>query len=462
MGIPFIRVRVQLDDSDFQQGLKQIGTSLGSNVASWNQALELGKKAFEAVEKTVKLVASAVELAATKSRVLQREMLETQRATDQLVKAFAFSAEKSGALRGGLDAIQEGLNGLTTWIKSPDGDATVNNFFRAMATGAGLAALSVGTLIDTARQLRGVYNSIITAIPPSIGVKLGITSTDIRKAFEEPEGSPLAGILFDLYQQLTQAGRAGVSAPAGGGQDAKDLKFKPTPAKTGKLPASLGGFSLQGGFQPGREVLPDQNTFLEAANQAPGLEQANNELQAQVERNQAITAQFTQGMAGFYAGVTAQIFAGTTSVLGGLAKFVGGMVTQLGTMLIQLGTAAVFAGAVLPLIGTIAGIPAGLAAIAVGTAMVGAGTLISSAGNAPAGGGRASAPATAPRSSGGGAAPRGSPLGEPARPRLLGGESSGTMIEVHFNGVVGDERKVARQIFDLLRENERMRPGWGS
>lgn len=459
--IPAIRVRVQLDDSAFQQGLKQIGTSLGSNVASWNQALELGKKAFEAVDKAMKGVATAVELAATKSRLLQREMQETQRATDQLVKAFAVSAEKSGALRGGIDAVQESLRSLAAWMAGPQGTNSINDFFKAMATGAGIAALSLGAVLDLGRQMRVVFNEVILAIPPTIGVKLGITSEDIKKAMVEPKGSDISTILFDLYQAMMQAAKGGVVA--GPGKDAKDLKFKPTPAKTGNLPASLGGFSLQGGFQPGREVLPDQNTFLEAANQAPGLEQANKALQDQVDRNKEITAAFTQNMAGFYAGLAGQIFSGTTSVLGGLAKFVGGMVTQLGTMLIQLGTAAVFAGTVLPLIGTIAGVPAGLAAIAAGTAMVGIGSVISSAGSGSNGAGRA-APGPTPRQNNGNAGlpGRGAPLGEPMRPRLLGEESSGTYVTVNFNGVVGDERRAARMIADLLRENDRLQPRWGS
>jgi hypothetical protein len=150
------------------------------------------------------------------------------------------------------------------------------------------------------------------------------------------------------------------------------------------------------------------------------------------------------------AGMVAAVVTGDKSMGEALRSFVGGIVTNLGTMLLQMGSAAVALNllSVVPVLGRLVGVPgmgvaAGLGAMAVGAGMVALGAAM--------GGKRgAGSSAPTPRSSGGGG---GSPMGDPF-PRGFSAPAAATAapsynVSVSF-GVVGDERRAARMIRDVL------------
>lgn len=153
-----------------------------------------------------------------------------------------------------------------------------------------------------------------------------------------------------------------------------------------------------------------------------------------------------------FAQMVAQVASGEVSMSEALSGFVRAILTQVGTMLISTGTAALVLQALsfIPGLWGITGPPGmgigpAIAAIGVGTAMVAGASFISGGARANAGGGASARGATAPRGpSMGDVVPRGFAA-------LAGASASPYVVNISFSGVVGDERRAARMIEDVLR-----------
>jgi cell division septum initiation protein DivIVA len=140
-----------------------------------------------------------------------------------------------------------------------------------------------------------------------------------------------------------------------------------------------------------------------------------------------------------------------------VGKFVGGIIKQLGTMAIQVGTAALLMAplALIPGLGWLIGGPQNAPLVAAaGAALVVGGAGMVALG-ASMGGGSARGGATVPRAGGAAGAGGTQPRGFDVLPRGFGGmgrdmaAAPSYTVNVSF-GVVGDERRAARMIRDVL------------
>ena len=148
----------------------------------------------------------------------------------------------------------------------------------------------------------------------------------------------------------------------------------------------------------------------------------------------------------------ADLITGADNLGKSVSEAVGDMLVALGTQLIQMGTAALIMGALsfIPGLQAFTGAPgaglvAGAIAIPAGLAMVGIGK--SMGGGGPAGGGRQAS--SAPGGSGRGRGPTFDAVPDASTLARRDRESQTVVHEVHFNGIVGDPRRVRRMLKDL-------------
>lgn len=189
------------------------------------------------------------------------------------------------------------------------------------------------------------------------------------------------------------------------------------------------------------------------------LAQGQERLQAQLDQSNAMRAIVQQGAEMVSSGLSsmiANVANGSMTAGDAFKGFVGSLVTSLGTMLLNVGTAAVVLGSLSLIPGlqfitgpTGVGIGAGAAAMVAGAGLIAIGAAMGGGSSGP----RTSAPS---RVTGGGSMPRppSSSMGDVV-PRgfaaLAGASASPYVVNISFSGVVGDERRAARMIEDVLR-----------
>ncbi|MBK6683992.1 MAG: hypothetical protein IPG45_05920 [Deltaproteobacteria bacterium] len=184
------------------------------------------------------------------------------------------------------------------------------------------------------------------------------------------------------------------------------------------------------------------------------------EMQAET---QALADTAASGLGNVIGGMIQAMVEGSANLAEVLGQLVGQMIMNLGMLLIQTGAAAVALGALslIPGLGFITGPPgvgiaAGAVALGVGAGLVAVGAAM--------GGGGGGAGASAPAARGGGGASRAAAptwRGNAGDALPLGGQGMAQpmVMEVHFNGVVGDPKAVRRQIADLMAGGNRLTAG---
>ena len=417
----------------------------------------------------------------------------------------------SGVAKDALDALSAATVQLQSFFASSDGRELVNQFFSVITIGAADAIDAMLGAYRVMQSLRGQSDRgsvlsriggagrLVGAVQPgallarALGFGGGLQggAAEIKDAFDQLLGrgvealgdSPLVQTATELADRLraaaksavdvqsTLGGGAGGRRGGGAGEALPDVSVEIGPIKSARLA------QLENEIQTQMELEDGMRAALRENQAALAREQADLERQIETERvterNQArmdaykqeqeaakahyqVLGDLTKQGAGIVSNSISDLLvawaSGADMAEMTVGKFVGTMISQIGVMLIQTGIAASVLG-VLSLIPGLQGItgPPGLG-IAGGLAATGAGLAMVALGSAMGGGAPRGGSAGASRTSGGGTA--GSRGFDPV-PRGFGGVGRDMAAAPSYNiavsfGVVGDERRAARMIRDVL------------
>jgi len=428
-----------------------------------------------------------------------------------LKEVLGATVTSSGVAKDALDALSNATVQLQTFFASSDGRELVNQFFSVITTGAAdaidamLGAYRVmqslrgesdrGSLLSrvggAGRLLGAVQPGALLARALGLGGGLQGGAAEIKDAFDQLLGrgvealgdSPLVQTASDLADRLRAAAKSAVDVQSalgvggaggrggGAGEALPSVSVEIGPIKSARLA------QLENEIQTQMELEDGMRAALRENQAALAREQADLERQIETERvterNQArmdayqqeqeaakahyqVLGDLTKQGAGIVSNSVSELLvawaSGADMAEMTVGRFVGTMISQIGVMLIQTGIAATVLGALsfIPGLQGIAG-PPGLG-IAGGLAATGAGLAMVALGSALGGGAPRGGSAGASRTSGGGGA--GSRGFDPV-PRGFGGVGRDMAAAPSYNiavsfGVVGDERRAARMIRDVL------------
>lgn len=472
------------------QGLAEAGKKvtqvLNGNV---NALKELGIQASSVADAQDQLRAMFV-LAEAQADTLETRVAALGHAYGTLEEQLGSAVTQSGAAKEIMEVLTEAVSEFTRYLASEEGRLAIDGFFRAFALGAAMAVDSIEDLRVAARdtinwfkinftdevvaeslsaepstlrklsaRLFAIYQGAINITPPVDATPLiapsrrstsGTTGRNARGRAAEQLG-PGVSIGFEIdfgqdeiQQQLRQEAEARFHQEM---ESMKaDLRRQAFESKIGTMREQ---FEQEMAL---RQQLHDRGMEWDAGANAE-------QLQAQLDQSNAMRQMFQQGAEMVASGLStmiANMVSGSMNAEEAFKGFIGGLITNLGTMLLNVGTAAVVLGS-LSLIpglkfitgGTGIGIGAGAAAMVVGAGMIAAGAAIGGGGSSartpamPRGGAGGGA-ARAPSSSMGDMVPRG------FQGLAMAGAAPYT-VNISFSGVVGDERRAARMIEDVLR-----------
>ena len=423
--------------------------------------------------------------------VEQSDTLETRLAVlsasyGDLQEVVGSAATRSGALRDIINAVTQAVVEFTTFLSSDTGRQAVDGFFRTFALGAAMA-------VDSIEDMRVAAIDVMNWFKRNFSDEVVVESLSGEPSTLRRLSARLYGIGLSALEVA--------AAPAAGA--AMETPSAPSPARSGARgrarAAERPSMHIDVGsmFGPsGEEMLASQQLAIarEAAEiqrevDRENLEQRNQlhmeafalrmqttremseqELQAIIEGGKAINdaqAAHMQSVADVASAVTGVVGQAITDLISAWAsgadmadmtvgKFAGAIIKQLGMMMLQTGIAALLLAplALIPGLAILTGGPQNapiLAAAGLGLTIAGAGAI---ALGARMGGGAGGGAASVPRggSAGGGAA---APRGFDPVPRGFGGargdmgQAPSYNVNVSF-GVVGDERRAARMIRDVL------------
>jgi len=441
---------------------------------------------------------------ATRYQVLTANIGDLQEVIGQTVTS-------SGVAKDALDALSAATVQLQTFFASSDGKELVNQFFSVITIGAADAIDAMLGAYRVMQSLRGQSDRgsvlsriggagrLVGAVQPgallarALGFGGGLQggAAEIKDAFDQLMGrgvealgdSPLVQTATELADRLraaaksavdvqsTLGGGAGGRRGGGAGEALPSVSVEIGPIKSARLA------QLENEIQTQMELEDGMRAALRENQAALAREQADLERQIETERvterNQArmdaynqeqeaakahyqVLGDLTKQGAGIVSSSISDLLvawaSGADMAEMTVGRFVGTMISQIGVMLIQTGIAASVLGALsfIPGLQGIAG-PPGLG-IAGGLAATGAGLAMVALGSAMGGGAPRGGSAGASRTSGGGTA--GSRGFDPV-PRGFGGVGRDMAAAPSYNiavsfGVVGDERRAARMIRDVL------------
>ena len=441
---------------------------------------------------------------ATRYQVLTANIGDLQEVIGQTVTS-------SGVAKDALNALSAATVQLQTFFASSDGKELVNQFFSVITIGAADAIDAMLGAYRVMQSLRGQSDRgsvlsriggagrLVGAVQPgallarALGFGGGLQggAAEIKDAFDQLMGrgvealgdSPLVQTATELADRLraaaksavdvqsTLGGGAGGRRGGGAGEALPSVSVEIGPIKSARLA------QLENEIQTQMELEDGMRAALRENQAALAREQADLERQIETERvterNQArmdaynqeqeaakahyqVLGDLTKQGAGIVSSSISDLLvawaSGADMAEMTVGRFVGTMISQIGVMLIQTGIAASVLGALsfIPGLQGIAG-PPGLG-IAGGLAATGAGLAMVALGSAMGGGAPRGGSAGASRTSGGGTA--GSRGFDPV-PRGFGGVGRDMAAAPSYNiavsfGVVGDERRAARMIRDVL------------
>jgi hypothetical protein len=489
-------------------GLEEAG-KLAAKAFTGNVAAlaEFGIKATSAADAQRQLGELFAVAVSQSSSLATRYQVLTANIGD-LKEVLGQTVTSSGVAKDALDALSAATVQLQTFFASSDGKQLVNQFFSVITIGAADAIDAMIGAYRVMQSLRGESDrgSVLSRIGGAgrlleaanpfalvargLGLGGGIEggAREIKDAFDQLLGrgvealgdSPLVQTASDLADRLRAAakslveiqsglgvGGAGAGGRGVGGGGARGPALgeltgtmtieSPEQVQLRQLEAQIGEhMAVEAGLRAAaadyqRQILIEQADITRQI-EMEKLDERNaavlQKTQEHVALMKSVADQSASIMGNQIAGMVTAVVTGDKSMGEALRSFVGGIVSNLGMMLIQMGSAAVALNllSVVPVLGKLVGAPgmgvgAGLAAIGIGAGMVALGSAM--------GGSRgAGSAATTPSSSGGP-----SSMGDPF-PRGFN-ESASTAAAPSYNvsvsfGVVGDERRAARMIRDVL------------
>ena len=475
------------------QGLSEAARVVGKTLAGNVTALrEYGIRATSVADAS-RQMAEMFRVAQAQSDSLRVRLSVLEAAWGDMQEVLGSAVTRSGAAADMLRAATRAVEDLTRYLDSDEGRGAVDRFFRLFAS---LAAMTVDSLEDLRVTTRAIFfgigesladamhGSVRAAAQPVSALRrlaadlatIGAAQTEVRPGAARAGGG--AG-----------GGAGGAGGRAGGGIELGEIEFLGTErearfreewAVMEGLKTALAEQSQANArerqeieAQLAREALDRRNELhmqaalmgLETTRtlQTAELEQlvAHHQAIQDAERRQAETLDSLGGRSVQVFGdqlsqMVVAAASGEQSITEALGGFVRGLLTQMGTMLISTGMAALALQALsfIPGLWGVTGPPglgvgAALAAIGLGSALVAGSSFMSGGARAPGGGGGGSGGmARTPQ------APR-APRMEDVVPRGFGafalGDQQPYTVNIQFSGVVGDDRRAARMIEDVLR-----------
>jgi hypothetical protein len=495
MSKPSVNVVLRLDSSkvkdDAEKAKSMLTTSIGPTVDVFNVAT----KAVELFGKSLEIAGKGLVFLTERTGAAQ----SLASALDDTRKAIGEAADRSGALKTAMGAIETAAKDLATYMRSPEGREAINAFFGAISSGAAAA-------LDTLNGLSKVSTALARAFLE--GAPKGSRAEAVLKSLapvNDQGETRIQAIMTETADQLRKGGAGGAGAGVldrGSYVDeeaeksrkaARDARARADADIERNIDAALGRAKAQADEQRKidmyaldeqrkiaelRRTIEDNVLAYQTENAARRAELREKEIARQsaldmdaLRGAEANAMTLTNLAAQATGGIADAITSGAAAIASGgdlgaaVASAMGGAVAALGATLIATGT-GVLAGAALASIvpGLAALFPpwstgAALGAIAAGTALVGGGTYVQML---AAGG--ASAPSTA-----GGATPSAAPTPRPTgfRGTPLGfqdmgnGGSRTTILNYNFNGPMGGSpRRIAREIRDLTTAGDTLLPGF--
>jgi len=432
------------------------------------------------------------EAALEQSTSLETRLKVLDAAYGDLKETVGSAATQSGALREIVDAVTQAVTEFTTYLNSPNGKHAVDSFFRTFAVGAAMA-------IDSIEDMRVAAVDVLNWFRKNFTDQVVVESLSGEPSTLRRLSARLYGIGFSAVEVMAAPSVAAGAAAA----DAATDKTNRTGGKARAAQRPSMRIDVGDMFGPtGAEQLAAQELAItsEAARLAAEmqreidieiLEQRNDlhrqafeariettremtalELQAIVDGGKAINdAQSTQmqALTTVVTQVTGEIGSAISDLIVAWAsgadmaemtvgKFAGGIIKNLGVMAVQAGVAALMLAplALVPFLAPLTGGPQMAPVLALaGGALTVAGAGMIALGSAM-GGGASKGGGTVPRGAAGGGSAGGRMSSAPdMMPRGFdrgardGAAAPSYTVNVSF-GVVGDERRAARMIRDVL------------
>lgn len=483
----------QITGQGLPEAAKAVGKALAGNVGVLK---EYGIQAISVADAQAQL-AAAFRLSEAQSDSLQTRLAVLEAAWGDLQEVIGSSVTRSGAAADMVKALTGTVEDLIRYLDSSEGRAAVDGFFRLFASSA---AIVIDTLEDLRIATRGLFVGIGEAVADMVHGSVRQVSQQTSALRELAAqfaaiGSASVNVRAAPGATPGMAGRGGAGGGRrGGGLALGEIEFLGTDREQQFREewAVMEGFKTalaeqsaanqrerqEIEAQVAREALDYRNELhmqagllqleTSASMQTAELEQlvAHHQAIRDAEQRQADAIDSLGGRSvGIFSDQLSEMVvaaaSGEQSIKDALGGFVRGMMMQIGSMLISTGMAALALQALsfIPGLWGITGPPGlgvapALAAIGLGTALVAGSSFISGGARASTGGG----------SSGGGGmarapqAPRASRM-EDVMPRGFGGLAMAGeqpyMVNISFSGVVGDERRAARMIEDVLRRGRR-------
>lgn len=396
---------------------------LMSSVVKLDAAVNLAEKAFELFAKGVEKTVGALRAAADYSRALDSQFRATEDRVQDLTIAVAQAAEKSGALNGIFDGMQESLAGLTRWMSSPEGVDAVNTFFQIFARVASATALATGALFYSVNRVReAIKETVMIFADPAVAAAYAM-----QKREEELAGpkNDLSTLLYNLSVQLDAAAKAGPTdkppkpkATRTRAQDgAPDMSFIQFNMNwlNEKIAQQAGSSYIAetrslyrdeelAAMEHARELedirdkdldsrkewaLETLNTTSETFTKLASVTEAGIVAQAELAvQLQNIFVGIGVAMGDLVIAATDSIITGTDSILGALGNLLAGFIRMLGEMLMR---ASIGIGIFAALTGNLYSVGIAAAAFAVGAGLIVFANEIGGGGGGGGGGGRQSA-----------------------------------------------------------------------
>jgi len=449
-------------------GLEEAGKiaakALTGNVAALQ---EYGIKAISAADAQHQLN-RMFEAALQQSGTLETRLKVMTGAFAEMKTTLGEAVTQSSAAQEITNAITQTMNELTRLFSSPEGVLVVDTYFRMFAAGAAAA-------------IEGLEGTRLAAIEMWNWFQEHFTDNVVARSMDQSATAAqrLAARLWEISDRAPKAiaaaqatANAASMGGAGGGRGGRAGGARgpalrelvgtmtiesPEQVQLRQLEAQIGEhMAVEAGLRAAaadyqRQILIEQADITRQV-EMEKLDERNaavlQKTQEHVALMKSVADQSASIMGNQIAGMVTAVVTGDKSMGEALRSFVGGIVTNLGMMLIQMGSAAVALNllSVVPVLGKLVGAPgmgvgAGLAAIGIGAGMVALGSAM--------GGSRGAGSAAATPSSSGGPSSMGDPF-----PRGFS-ESASTAAAPSYNvsvsfGVVGDERRAARMIRDVL------------
>lgn len=464
-----------------EEAAKLSAKALTGNVAA---LAEVGIKVTTVAEAQAQLN-GLYRAAIEQSDTLQTRLSVLSANYGDLKETVGGAVTQSGALRDIIDAVSQSVVEFTSYLNSPTGKQAVDGFFRTFAVGAAMA-------IDSIEDMRVAAIDVLNWFKRNFTDQVVVESLSGEPSTLRKLSAKLYGIGFSAIEVMAAPGAGAAMGPpapptptgAGGSRRARAAE-RPTmhidvgdmfgPSGEEQLAAQQLAITREAADiqrQVDMEVLDQRNELHRQAfdlRMQTTREMSQAELQAIVEGGKAINeaqAAQMQSMADVASTVTNVVGQAIADLITSWAsgadmadmtvgKFAGAIIKQLGVMMVQTGVAALLLAplALIPGLAMLTGGPQNapiLAAAGLGLTVAGAGAIALGARLGGGGSGAASVPRGG-SAGGGGAAPRGF---DPV-PRGFGGSATDMAaapsytVNVSF-GVVGDERRAARMIRDVL------------